>query len=140
MGTDPGASVLSAAIILFSAYGLVKSCAMIVMQTTPSKIDTHIIRDQVCLINHVHGIHDLHIWQLTGSISICSLHAVVSTEALPHLNDTIMKIKQVLHKHGIHASTIQPEVNSLEKGGALLQNKGNCPIGACVVGCEADSI
>ena len=52
-------------------------------------------------------IHELHIWQLSDSKVIGSVHIVIALGS-DH-RDIVRSIKDILHSHGIHSSTVQPE-------------------------------
>ena len=52
-------------------------------------------------------MHELHIWQLVDGLIIASVHVVVSASA--NWSQVMKRIKTVLHAHGVHSATIQPE-------------------------------
>lgn len=53
------------------------------------------------------SVHELHVWQLSDTKLIASLHVLVrSRQAYMELGS---KIRKLLHGYGIHSATIQPE-------------------------------
>lgn len=68
-----------------------------------------------CKVEGVRGIHDLHIWQLADTMVIASVHVSVWECDVASFNRVALLCKEVLHRHGIHSSTVQPEfVNQSE--------------------------
>lgn len=139
---DPGASVVSVLIILLSAWPLVKACSWILLQSSPSHVDLSKLRRDILAVAHVEGLHELHVWQLVDGLSIGSVHVVVSRAA--GLDNIVVAVKSVLHRHGIHSSTVQPEVaptlDAVARGGAKSPMAGVCvlPSGSCVRDCAEE--
>lgn len=55
------------------------------------------------------GIHDLHVWELVDSMIIASVHVSVLETEVAHFDAVVSRCKKVMHRAGIHSSTIQPE-------------------------------
>ena len=53
------------------------------------------------------AVHEFHVWQLTGSRIVASLHVMFSASSDYNLLATSMK--EFFHKEGIHSTTVQPE-------------------------------
>jgi len=62
-------------------------------------------------VNGVLSVHELHVWQLSESKIVASVHVMASRnhDFMPVAAD----IRKTLHHHGIHSSTIQPEYHPL---------------------------
>lgn len=56
-------------------------------------------------------IHEFHVWSLAGNKVIASLH--VRTKSVEDYVKIARKIKQYLHREGIHSVTLQPEFESV---------------------------
>ncbi|OAX77644.1 hypothetical protein ACJ72_08055 [Emergomyces africanus] len=110
---DPGISLIITVIILASAIPLCKAASRILLQAVPADLSIdHIIED----IQGLPGIiscHHLHVWQLSDTKLVCSLHIQVSHDIKGEGSDRYMElarqVRQCLHAYGIHSSTIQPE-------------------------------
>lgn len=105
----------------------VKSTAFILLQGVPTSVDLEDVRAAILRIPGVMSVHELHIWQLSESKLIASVHVLVKapppvapTASTPLLADAggsgehvcmsvANEIRQVLHGFGVHSSTIQPE-------------------------------
>ena len=69
------------------------------------------------------SVHELHIWQLSDTKRICSVHILLAQTA--NYMDIAAKIRKILHCHGVHSITIQPEyvkigLNSNDSGEVIM--------------------
>ena len=104
---DPIISLLITAIILVGTIPLVRSAGTILLQGTPQNMKMDQMRDELLKIDGVRDIHELHVWQLSDTKIIASVHVVCSEKA--SFMDLAAEIKQLLHNYGIHSITVQPE-------------------------------
>ncbi|KAJ2996370.1 hypothetical protein HDV02_006581 [Globomyces sp. JEL0801] len=74
---DPAISVLITLIIIKSTVPLVKSACYILLQATPKTVSVSKIREDILNIDGVLGVHELHVWQLSDSQIVASIHVVV---------------------------------------------------------------
>jgi len=102
---DPVASLL---LVSFIGYGssklLVKSGNILLHR---SQDDTEKLLQKIANISGVLEVHEFHVWPLTESINISTLH--VHLELGKDTDLMIKKINQIVHEYGIHSCTIQPE-------------------------------
>lgn len=126
---DPLASLAIVVLILWTTLPLVKHCAMILMQST-GRHELQQIREQLQAVRGVVNVHDLHVWMLVDDVSIASVHIGVADGA--HYADVTDRVRKVFHQHGIHSSTIQPELH-----GAEIEMKDFC-LSNCVEHCDED--
>lgn len=94
----------------FSCPSLVRSAAFILLQGTPASISVENIRAAVLRLPGVQSVHELHVWQLSETKIVASLHVWVSSRV--DYMDLAMQMRKVLHDHGVHSATIQPEFSS----------------------------
>eukprot|EP01089_Gocevia_fonbrunei_P013702 TRINITY_DN3569_c0_g1_i1.p1 TRINITY_DN3569_c0_g1~~TRINITY_DN3569_c0_g1_i1.p1 ORF type:complete len:450 (-),score=75.88 TRINITY_DN3569_c0_g1_i1:66-1415(-) len=127
---DPAASVLIVILILWTTFPLVKRCAIILLQSTPSEVEMDSLRDSILGLPGVESLHDLHVWQLVDGMIISSAH--IAVEEGIEWSTLVKKIKSVLHEHNIHSSSVQPEF--------VQRNKPMKPFCEenCVKNCEED--
>ncbi|KAG6902914.1 hypothetical protein C0995_010084 [Termitomyces sp. Mi166 len=104
---DPLISLVITVIIFSSALPLVRSASFILLQGVPPTISLDDVRDSILEVDGVLSVHELHVWQLSESKVIASVHVLTSRnhDFMP----IAFKIREALHHHGIHSSTIQPE-------------------------------
>lgn len=75
---DPIASVIVAVLVLISAYRVTRDSVHILMEGTPVDIDTTQMTADLQGIEHVLGVHDLHVWSLTSELPLLSCHLRIS--------------------------------------------------------------
>ncbi|KAG0283530.1 hypothetical protein BGZ96_012088 [Linnemannia gamsii] len=108
---DPIISIFITGIIIHSAWPLVRSASFVLLQGVPVGVDIEEIRKEIKAIPDVISIHDLHIWQLTNIKMVASLHVLCTNqEAFERVSRTV---KTVMHRAGVHSTTIQPEFPSM---------------------------
>ncbi|KAL5519522.1 ZRC1_2 [Sanghuangporus vaninii] len=104
---DPIVSLVITCIIFWSALPLVKSASFILLQGVPSGISLKDVDGAIRVIDGVQDVHELHIWQLSESKVIASVHVLASRNH--DFMQVATDIRKALHDRGIHSSTIQPE-------------------------------
>ncbi|BGP42504.1 Zinc resistance conferring protein [Rhodotorula kratochvilovae] len=107
MYTDPGISLVITIIIFSSALPLVKSASFILLQGVPSSVPLERLRSSIASVPGVINVHDLHVWSLSESKIVASVHIMVKSSDLVYVS---REIKLRFHRFGIHSSTIQPEI------------------------------
>lgn len=111
--SDPAISLIITVIILCSAIPLCKAASRILLQAVPTDINVDDIRRDINSLNGVQNCHHIHVWQLSVTKLIASLHIRVNGdfkgEGFARYMDLARAVSQCLHEHGIHSSTIQPE-------------------------------
>lgn len=158
---DPFVSLVITVIIFLSALPLCRKSSKILLQATPPDVDSNRILADIIRLSDVKSVHDFHIWNLNEDILIASLHLeLIDTKLEGFDKDTFVKavtlVREVLHRHGIHSATIQPEFqlslgdvhdhqensltpNSLNKKISVYgsTNQSNCIVDG-VTGCDND--
>jgi cobalt-zinc-cadmium efflux system protein len=74
---DAIASLLIAAIMLHSSYGLLRASVRVIMEAAPHGIDPNAIGHRLAAQTGVAEVHDLHIWEVTSGFNAVSAHVVV---------------------------------------------------------------
>ncbi|KAL4886805.1 cation efflux protein [Aspergillus karnatakaensis] len=110
---DPGISLVITVIILASAIPLCKAASRILLQAVPHGLSIDHIKEDIEQLPGVIGSHHLHVWQLSDTKTVASIHIQVDTEIKGEGSERYMhlakQVRQCLHAYGIHSSTIQPE-------------------------------
>jgi len=106
---DPISSLLIVGLILFTTLPLLKDCSEILLQQVPNQIKIPHLKAELRKVEGVQGVHELHVWQLVDSVVIASLHVSVYDTDAPKIKSIFKMVKQVMHKFGIHSTTLQPE-------------------------------
>ena len=110
---DPGISLVITVIILLSAIPLCKAASRILLQAVPHGLSIDHIKEDIERLPGVIGSHHLHVWQLSDTKIVASIHIQVDTEIKGEGSERYMRlarqVRKCLHAYGIHSSTIQPE-------------------------------
>lgn len=76
-------------------------------------------------------MHNLHIWQLSETKVVASVHIMVS-KARPYM-DIGRGVTDVFHRHGIHSGTVQPEVVDDAASGTESEK-------TCLITCSSEAV
>jgi zinc transporter 1 len=110
---DPAVSLFITLIILKSCIPLTAATAKILLQATPDHIDVNEIKKEIKKIPGIVNCHHVHIWQLSDTQIVASMHIQVAfpiSEANGERYMTVAKsARRSLHAKGIHSATLQPE-------------------------------
>lgn len=106
---DPLLSVLVAAIIVRSGWHVVAASAHILLEGAPEELDTREIGpDLVANIEGVEGVHHVHVWSITQSRRMVTLHALIGNAE--DSDEVVKAIKARLKdKFGLDHATIEIE-------------------------------
>lgn len=111
--TDPAISLIITVIILLSAIPLCKAASRILLQAAPNNINVEDIENDILDLPGIISCHHLHVWQLSDTKLVASLHVQVDYDFKGQGSARYMElaraIRKCLHAYGIHSSTIQPE-------------------------------
>lgn len=110
---DPLISLVITVIILFSALPLCRAASRILLQAVPAGLEIDDIREDIESLDGVVSCHHLHVWQLSDTKLVASLHVQLGIDFEGAGKQEYMRlakeVRTCLHEYGIHSSTIQPE-------------------------------
>ncbi len=108
--TDSVFSMAIAVYLLYMSWGIFRSSLRIIMQFTPEDIDIHKIVKEIEVINGVNNVHHVHVWQINEHDLMFEAHIDVKEDVrVSDFGEILSRIKEVLHRHDIDHSTVQPE-------------------------------
>lgn len=112
MAIDPILSVAVAALILKSAWALVKRSTHVLLEGAPEWLDVGAMQDDlVAKVSAVESIHHVHVWGMTPQDLMLTMHVRIHGEAA-NPTDIIRQVKTVVQmEYGIGHSTIEIETN-----------------------------
>jgi len=103
-------SMVIAVYLLYMSWGIFRTSLRIIMQFTPEEVDIKKIAQDIENIDGVKNIHHVHVWQINDHDLMFEAHIDVSEDLkISGFEKILEKIKEVLLKHNIDHSTIQPE-------------------------------
>ena len=98
--------------VLPRTWTLFKSATNVLLEGVPEGIDPRAVRTAMLAISGISGVHDLHIWSLTGGKVCLTAHAVVPSMANPQVvaPDILPALRHMLaDRFDIHHVTVQCE-------------------------------
>jgi cobalt-zinc-cadmium efflux system protein len=103
---DPAASLLIAAVIFMSTWGLLKESLNLAMHAVPEEIDLDAVHNYLAAIPGITQVSDLHIWAMSTTETALTAHLVKPSE---QNEDTLLcQLQTELHdRFGIEHATIQ---------------------------------
>ncbi|EIN14213.1 cation efflux protein [Punctularia strigosozonata HHB-11173 SS5] len=132
---DPFVSLVITIIIFSSALPLVRSTSYILLQGVPDHVSLEAVRQAIESVPGVHSVHELHIWQLSETKVVASVH--VTTSRQHDFMTVAARIRKELHHQGIHSTTIQPEYHPGQVPDEQLAAKGDA---SCLISCPPDQL
>jgi len=71
---DSLASLIVVGLMLKAAWGLLRASGRVLLEAAPEGIDLGQVRAHLLEADHVHDVHDLHVWTLTSNLPTLSAH------------------------------------------------------------------
>jgi cobalt-zinc-cadmium efflux system protein len=111
---DPLASLAIAALVIHSAWSLLRETLAVLMEGAPGHIDVDRVRDAIRGVRGVESVHDLHVWTITSGRVALSCHVCAADDEPPAR--LLRAVQQRLRSEfGIAHSTIQVEPRDFEE-------------------------
>jgi cobalt-zinc-cadmium efflux system protein len=105
---DPIVSIAIAALILASSWRLIAQPVEVLMESAPPGIDVEELGHDMCGIEHVLEVHELHVWTVTSGFDALAAHVVVERG-----EDRDLVQRRLAHllrdRYGIEHTTLQME-------------------------------
>jgi cobalt-zinc-cadmium efflux system protein len=107
---DPVLSLLIAALILWSSYGIIRETLNILLEGTPQGISLTQIRSGMEEVEGVVDVHDLHVWSLGSNSRALACHVTIPDIPPSESVCILGRLNHVLKEHfSISHTTIQFE-------------------------------
>jgi cobalt-zinc-cadmium efflux system protein len=108
---DPIMSLIIAALVLYSSYGVLRESATVLLEGTPPDIDMPGLIGVIRGVGGVLDVHHLHVWMVGPGVIACSCHIVVAEQSIREGQQVLRAVVQeVEHRFRITHTTIQVEV------------------------------
>ncbi|HEU4431438.1 MAG TPA: cation diffusion facilitator family transporter [Myxococcota bacterium] len=105
---DPLASLAIAALVLRSAWLLLRETVDVLLEAAPSHVDVDALRSALAAQPGVVSVHDLHVWTITSGLVSLSCHVHGASDADAH--ELLGRLTHELRdRFGIYHATIQLE-------------------------------
>ncbi len=109
---DAIASLIVVALMLKAAYGLLRDSGRVLLEAAPEGIDLVDVRTHLLKSDHVHDVHDLHVWTVTSNLPTLSAHVVIDDSCFldGHAPELLDELQGCLVGHfDVEHSTFQLE-------------------------------
>jgi len=109
---DAIASLIVVALMLKAARGLLKDSGRVLLEAAPEGIDLAQVRSHLLDSDHVHDVHDLHVWTVTSNLPTLSAHVVIDDSCFNdgHAPQLLDELQSCLVGHfDVEHSTFQLE-------------------------------
>lgn len=108
---DPLVSVLIAAFILYSSWGVILEATDVLLEGTPRGLNVDALVAAMRETPAVQDVHDLHVWTVSDGLHFLSCHIVLPDACtMAQASETVATLNRRLHdEFGIGHATIQAE-------------------------------
>jgi cobalt-zinc-cadmium efflux system protein len=107
LAADPILSLFICALILVSAFRVLKEGTGILLEGVPAHLDLEEVGRAIVSVSGVHSVHDLHLWQLSSREAALSAHVVLREPR--EWEETIGRVRALLaERFGVHHATLEP--------------------------------
>ncbi|CAL8361960.1 unnamed protein product [Merluccius merluccius] len=124
-------AMLATIVLLIKAVPQVYRYGLLLLQAPPTNVSVSELKVKISSVPGVQSLHDFHIWQLTETCTVASVHIHCEDGFQNHrCGDLISAVTKVIHSVGISCCTIQPEF-SLVPPPAGTSSPGRVAAGGC---------
>jgi cobalt-zinc-cadmium efflux system protein len=109
---DAIASLFVVALMVTTAWGLLRDAGKILLQASPDNLDLNHVRTHLSEVDHVLDIHDLHAWTVTPGQTTLSAHVIVEDHCFDsgHAPQILDALQSCLTEHfDVEHATFQLE-------------------------------
>lgn len=109
---DSIASLVVVGLMLHAAWGLLRDSGRVLLEAAPEGMDLDQVRAHVMESEHVHDVHDLHVWTITSNLPTLSAHVVIDDSCFTdgHAPRLLDELQSCLGGHfDVEHSTFQLE-------------------------------
>jgi cobalt-zinc-cadmium efflux system protein len=75
---DPAVSLGIGALIAWQAWRLMRQAAEVLLESTPTGLDSEVLQQAMASVDGVETVHDLHEWSLSSEVRALSAHLVLA--------------------------------------------------------------
>lgn len=107
---DPAISLVIAAVVFWSGWGLARDSVNLALDGVPRGIELAQVRDYLAGLDGVSDVHDLHIWAMSTNETALTAHLVRPGGA----DDAFLHrvCEELSHRFNIHHATLQVEAGA----------------------------
>jgi len=112
---DPLLSLLAAARVVYSVWGILRDAVNVLLEGTPPGIDLGELKRALERALDVAGVHDLHVWSVSDGGIAASMHVRIEEAHLARSPDVVKEVKRLLHdEFDVTHATVEVECEDCE--------------------------
>ena len=112
---DPIVSLVIAALILYSSYGVLRESVTVLLEGTPPGMEMPKVVSAIKSVTGVLDVHDLHVWMVGPGVVACSCHIVVAEQSVREGQQVLRAVvSDIESRFHITHTTVQVEVEGCE--------------------------
>lgn len=116
---DPLVAIGIGLFVLPRTWSLARQAVRILVQAAPAHVDVAAVRSELCALDGVQEVHDVHVWTLTSGMEVGSAHLTVDAACDPAV--VLSAAQQLLTaRHQLAHFTVQVEPPGARTGCAEL--------------------
>lgn len=117
---DASFSTLVVFVLLATSLPKLYRYGLLVLQATPLHLCISEVRESLTRVPGVLTVHELHVWQLSDTYVVASVHVhCLEKLNVEECSDLMVKITEVLRNFGVNHCTVQPEFLPSDRGDAV---------------------
>lgn len=107
---DPALSLAAVLALLACTLPEVHRLGLLLLQSCPPGLSVPELQRELAAVRGVEDVHELHVWQLTESYVVASVHVHVDARCWwDGPDEVIARVTETLRKAGVSVCTVQPE-------------------------------
>ncbi|KAJ7066524.1 cation efflux protein [Mycena amicta] len=137
---DPAVSLGISFVIFASAIPMTIKAGRILLEAAPVELDLDKVQEDLLAHERVLAVHDLHVWILSQTVTLASLHVCVPAgTSLEDWERTERSLQHCFSAYGVNHVTMSPEVfhegvSQTASGDDTIMCKSGSQEGKCAVG------
>jgi cobalt-zinc-cadmium efflux system protein len=83
------------------------------LESAPAHATVPLVRDRLCALDGVVGVHDLHVWSIGSGRHVLSAHVLLTDKRISEASSMLRRIESTMHdEFAISHVTVQFECES----------------------------
>ncbi len=121
---DPIAGAIVGIIIIYGGGRVIKEALWVFLELSPFGFNAEDISKTICGIEHVLGVHDVHVWSIGHGVPAFSAHVLMSDRKISETDHVRREIEEKLSDLGIRHTVLQMECAECQVNGLFCQIAG----------------
>lgn len=121
---DPVASALVGVIIIIGGVRVIKEALWVFLELSPMGFHAADISKMICGMEHVQGVHDVHVWSIGHGVPAFSAHVLLHDQKISETDVVRKEIEERLSDLGIRHTVLQMECAECQENDLYCQIPG----------------